>query len=115
MVAGIGFLTAFMLLATQLMLQGSTGKWPSITLASELDLPADRAFFDWIILNRPIQFILFDVQLWIILVFAAGLIYWVMDWTSERLGLTGEGMPPELRQENPDLQVVASPTDSQNL
>jgi hypothetical protein len=116
MAAGITFLTALMLLATQLMLLGSTGKWPSITLASELDISADRVFFDWTILNRPIQFIVFDVQLWIILVFAAGLIYWVMDWTSERLGLPRASPPPVpvLREETPEPQAAASPADSPN-
>ena len=114
MAAGISFLTALMLLATQLMLLGSTGKWPSITLASELHIPADRVFFDWTILNKPVQFIVFDVQLWIILVFAAGLIYWVTDWTSERLGLPGASPPPVPREETPEPQAAAGPAESPN-
>src|SRR5258708_15942031 len=115
MAAGISFLTALMLLATQLTRKASTGNWPSITLASELDIPADRVFFDWAILNKPIQFIVSDVQLWIILVFAAGLIYWATDWTSERLGLPGEGPPPVPREEIPEPQAAARPADSPNL
>jgi hypothetical protein len=117
MTAGIVLVIALMLLATQLMVQGSTGEWPSITLASKLGIPADRVFFDWIILDKPIQFILHDVQLWTVLLFAAALIYWIMDWTSEMLGRlpkrSPSGLPQspqpssELRQElpqEPELQ-----------
>ena len=96
MLAGIVCLIGLMFLATQLMLQGSTGAWPSITVASELGIPADRVFSDWIILEKPIHFILADVQLWIILVLAAALIYWVMDWTEEKLSRMIGRPPPEL-------------------
>ena len=102
MFAGIIFLIGLMFLATQLMIQGSTGAWPSITVASELGIPADRVFSDWMILERPIWFILADVQLWILLVLAAALIYWVMDWTDEMLSRILGRPPPELAQE-PEL------------
>jgi hypothetical protein len=103
MAAGIVLLIGLMFLVTQLMVQASTGAWPSITLASELNIPADRVFSDWIIINRPIQFILGDVQLWIVLVFTAALIYWVTDWTSEQLGrLLTRNAPPGHPQE-PEL------------
>jgi hypothetical protein len=104
MVAGIVCLIGLMLLATQLMGQASTGAWPSITLASELDIPADRVFSGWIILDRPIQFILGDVQLWIVLVFTAALIFWVTDWTSEKLSRIGKRPPPpELAPQKSEL------------
>jgi hypothetical protein len=104
MIAGIVFLTGLMMLATQLMSQGRTGVWPSITLASELGIPADRVFSDWVILDKPIHFILADVQLWIVLVFTAALIYWVSDWTSEQLSrLAKRAAPPELSQHTSDL------------
>jgi hypothetical protein len=103
MAAGIVLLIGLMFLATQLMGQGSTGAWPSITLASEFGIPADRVFSDWIIINKPLQFILGDVQLWIVLVFSAALIYWVTDWTSEQLGRRlGRRAPPGHPQE-PEL------------
>ncbi|HEY6255803.1 MAG TPA: hypothetical protein VIY51_08420 [Xanthobacteraceae bacterium] len=86
MVAGIIIVIALMMLATQLMGLASTGAWPSITLASEFGIPADRVFSDWFILDRPIQFILGGVQLWVVMIFAAALIYWLTDWTSEMLG-----------------------------
>jgi hypothetical protein len=120
MTAGIVLVIALMLLATQLMLQGRTGEWPSITLASKLGIPADRVFSDWIILDTPIRFILHDVQLWTVLLFAAALIYWIMDWTSEMLGRLPKRAPselqpspapqpsPELRQE-PELQRGRKP------
>jgi hypothetical protein len=94
MIAGIVLLIGLMLLATQLMLQGSTGTWPNITLASELGIPADRVFFDWIILDKPLHFLLHDVQLCIVLVFAAALIYWVTDWTAEQLRRLSKRPPP---------------------
>jgi hypothetical protein len=104
MAAGIVCLIGLMLLATQMMGQASTGAWPSITLASELDIPADRVFSGWIILDRPIQFILGDVQLWIVLVFTAALIYWVTDWTSEKLSRIGKrAPPPEVAQQRSEL------------
>ena len=102
MFAGIILLIGLMFLATQLMIQGSTGAWPSITVASELGIPADRVFSDWMILERPIRFILADVQLCILLVLAAALVYWVMDWTDEMLSRIFGRPPPELAQE-PEL------------
>jgi hypothetical protein len=101
MVAGIVLLLGLMLLATQLMLQGSTGEWPSITLASKLGIPADRVFSDWMVLDKPIHFILHDVQLSIVLIFAAALIYWVTDWTAEQLNRLSR-RPPAGPQE-PEL------------
>jgi hypothetical protein len=103
MVAGIILLIGLMFLATQLMGQGRTGEWPSITIASEFNIPADRVFSDWIILDKPIQFILGDVQLWIVLVFAAGLIYWVTDWTSEQLRRLAKRAPPALPPQTSEL------------
>jgi hypothetical protein len=94
MTAGIVFLIGLMFLATQLMGQGSTGEWPSITLASEFNIPADRVFSEWIILDKPIRFMLDDVQLWTVLVLAAALIYWVTDWTAELLSRLGKRAPP---------------------
>jgi hypothetical protein len=103
MTAGIVFLAGLMLLATQLMLQGSSGEWPSITLASELGIPADRVLSDWMALEKPIHFILHDVQLWIVLVFAAALIYWVMDFTAEQLGRLSKRAPQALPPPQPEL------------
>jgi hypothetical protein len=105
MAAGIVLLIGLMFLITQLMGQGATGEWPSITIASELGIPADRVYSDWTILNRPLQFVLSDVQLWIVLVFAAALTYWVTDWTEEQLGrrLSRRTPPPELSQQTSEL------------
>jgi hypothetical protein len=105
MIAGILFVIAFMMLANQLMGLGRTSEWPSITLASELNIPADRVFSDWLILDKPVQFILGDVQLWVILIFVAALIYWATDWAGEMLDRTLTGKrpaPPALPQE-PEL------------
>jgi hypothetical protein len=99
MTAGIVFLIGLMLLLTQLMGQGRTGEWPSVTLASQFNIPADRVYSDWMMLDRPIHYILGDVQLWIVLVFMAALIYWVTDFVGEQLNrLFGRAPPPELPQ-----------------
>ena len=37
------------------------------------------------VLDRPIQFVLSGIELWVVMIFAAALIYWLMDWTSEML------------------------------
>jgi hypothetical protein len=105
MIAGILFVSGLMLLATQLMGQASTGAWPGITLGSELNIPADRVFSDWLVLNKPIQFIVGDVQLWVVLIFAAALIYWVTDWTGEMLDriLGGKRPPQTLSPPEPEL------------
>lgn len=104
MTAAIVLVIALMFLATQLMVQGSSGEWPNITLASEFNIPADRVFSDWIILSKPIQFVLYDIQLWIVLLFSAALIYWVTDWASEMLSRMGKrAPPPELSQEKSAL------------
>jgi hypothetical protein len=100
MAAGIVLLIGLMFLVTQLMGQGATGQWPSITIASELGIPPDRIYSDWAILNRPVQFVVGGVQLWIVLVFAAALTYWVTDWTQEHLSrrLSRRPLSPEPAQ-----------------
>jgi hypothetical protein len=119
MIAGILFVLALMLLATQLMAQGRTGAWPSITLASELGIPADRVLSDWAILDRPMQFVLNDIQLWIVLLFLAALIYWVTDWTGEtvhrlrfaRRAPTGSQIPPEPQAPSETAEPLALPQE----
>jgi hypothetical protein len=105
MAAGIVVLIGLMFLVTQLMGQGATGAWPSITIASELGIPTDRIYSDWVILNRPIRFVLGDVQLWVVLVFAAALIYWLTDWTQEQLSrhLSKRAPAPELVESSSEL------------
>jgi hypothetical protein len=105
MAAAIVLLIGLMVLVTQLMGQGATGAWPSITIASELGLPADRIYSGWAILNKPVHFVLGDVQLWIVLVFAAALIYWLTDWTQEQLTrrLSKRASAPEPAPPDPEL------------
>jgi hypothetical protein len=85
MFAGIIVVTALMMLATQLMGHAATGAWPSITLASQLNISPDRVLSDWTLLDRAIRFLLSGVDLWVLMILAAALIYWLMDWTSEML------------------------------
>ena len=85
MFAGVIVVTALMMLATQLAGQAATGAWPSITLASQLNIPPDRVLSDWTVLDRAMRFVVSVVQLWVLLILTAGLVYWLMDWTSEML------------------------------
>jgi hypothetical protein len=103
MTAGIVFLIGLMFLATQLMGQAGTGEWPSITLASEFGIPTDRIISEWTVLDRPLHFILADVQLWLVLVFMAALIYWVTDWMGEMLSRFGKRTPGALPPQEPEL------------
>jgi len=94
MIAGTVFLIGLMLLITQLMVQGSSGEWPSITLASELALPADQVYSGVIVVDAVVRLVMSEVQLWTILVLAAALIYWLGDFTRETVGrLVGRPRP----------------------
>ena len=96
MVAGTILLTGLMLLITQLMIQGASGAWPSITLASELGWPTDRALAEWVVIDRALRFLVNDVQLWLVLVFAAAMVFWLGDFTHETLArLFGRPAPAQ--------------------
>jgi hypothetical protein len=71
------------------------------TLASQLNIPADQALTDWAILNSSIHFILDDIPLAGVLLFAAGTIYWISDWLNEKLGLLGRSPPAVPAQSEP--------------
>jgi uncharacterized membrane protein len=105
MAAAIVLLVGLMFLVNQLMGQGATGAWPSITVASELGLPADQVYSGWAVVNKPVQFVLGEVQLWVVLVFAAALIYWLTDWTQEHRNrhLSKRAPAPEAAPPGPDL------------
>jgi hypothetical protein len=95
MIAGIVLVTAILVFAMQVMQQSETGTRPSITIATQFNIPADRAFTDWPIVDQVIHFIINDAQLWILLVLAAAVIYWVLDWIDEKLtDLCRRGSPP---------------------
>jgi hypothetical protein len=96
MVAGTVFLTGLMLLITQLMIQGTSGTWPSITLASEFGWPTDRAYADWMVVDTALRFLANGVQLWLVLVFVAAVVFWLGDFTREKLTrLFGRPMPAQ--------------------
>ena len=66
----------------------------NITLASELNIPADQVFTDWSVLNPPLHLLLYDTPIAGLFLFAAGAIYWISDWLNEKLGLPGKSAPP---------------------
>jgi hypothetical protein len=94
MVAATILLTGLMLLANQLMIKGASGEWPSITLASELGDATDRVYADWMVVNAALRFLANDVQLWLVLVFGAAVIYWLGDFTDEQLLRLFSRRPP---------------------
>ena len=61
-------------------------------------------FSDWLVINKPIQFVLGDVQLWVVLIFAAAVVYWVMDWAGENPHPRRQApLPPPALPQEPEL------------
>jgi hypothetical protein len=81
MIAAIVLVIGLLVLGVQI-----TDPSSNITLASELNIPPDQSLTDWTVLNGPIHFILADIPLAGLLLFAAGVIYWIADWLNEKLG-----------------------------
>jgi hypothetical protein len=87
MIVGTVLVTAVLVLAMQVMDQAESGARTSITLASQLGLAADRTFTDWPVIEPAIHTVLYDVPIWFLLVLTAAVLYWLIDWTDEKLGL----------------------------
>ena len=87
MAAGTVLVTALLVLCSQVMGPAVDGTRPKITLASQFGIPADRAFTDWPLLDQAIHAVVNDIPIWFLLVLVAAVIYWLIDWTDEKLGL----------------------------
>jgi hypothetical protein len=87
MIAGIILVTALLVLSSQYLEQLSAGSWHGITIATLLDIPADRAFTGWTLVDKVLQFFAYDIEIWIILVCASALVYWVADFTAEKFSI----------------------------
>jgi hypothetical protein len=87
MTASIILVTALLVFSKQVIEQSETGSRPSITLATQFNIPAERAFTDWSLLDPAIRFILNDAQVWILMILVAAAVYWVFDWADEKLYL----------------------------
>ena len=94
MIAGIVLVSAILVLAMQVMEPSTSGARPNITIASQFNIPADHAFTGWPVLDQPLDVVANDIQLWILMVLAAALIYWVADWTNEKLSVLYKRAPP---------------------
>src|SRR5579871_2998095 len=95
MIVGTVLVTAVLVLAMQVMGQAGAGAPASITLASQFGIPADRTFSDWSAVDHAIHVLLYDIPVWFLLVLAAAVLYWLSDWTDEKLGmLLGRARPP---------------------
>jgi hypothetical protein len=100
MIVGTVLVTAVLVLAMQVMDQAASGTRPSITLASQLGLPADRTFSDWPVIEPAMHAVLYDMPIWFLLVLAAAVLYWLTDWTDEKLGLLFSRRRPPVAAES---------------
>ncbi|WP_038975643.1 hypothetical protein [Bradyrhizobium japonicum] len=57
-----------------------TGTWPSYTLGSQLSVPADFAPTHWVIVDRLIHYVLFDVEAAFVVLICVGLMVPVKEW-----------------------------------
>jgi hypothetical protein len=115
MIVGTVLVTAVLVLAMQVMDQAASGTRTSITLASQLNLPADRTFTDWPVIEPAIHTVLYDVPIWFLLVLAAAVLYWLTDWTDEKLTRLYSRRPPAETKsgsgESPQPQPFPHPTE----
>src|SRR5438045_3602912 len=68
-----------------------TGKWSSYTLASELKLAADPHWTNWVMVDRFIHYVLFDVEFAFIVIAAAVLVSPVKQWLERPSKTSGSG------------------------
>jgi hypothetical protein len=87
MIVGTVLVTAVLVLAMQVMDPTASGTRPTITLASQFGIPAERTFSNWPAIEQAIHAVLYDIPVWFLLVLAAAVLYWLTDWTDEKLGL----------------------------
>ncbi|HEY7300535.1 MAG TPA: hypothetical protein VH684_21775 [Xanthobacteraceae bacterium] len=96
MIAAIVLVLGLLFLGMQI-----TDPSSNATLGSELNIPPDQALTDWAILNKPLHFMLDDIPLAGLLLFAAGVIYWISDWLNEKLGPADSSPPPAPAESEP--------------
>jgi len=102
MVAGTVLVTALLVLCAQVMGPSAEGTRPKITLASQFGIPEGRSFTDWQVVEQAIHAVVNDIPIWFLLVLLAAVIYWLIDWTDEKLGvLFSRRKPPAVEGERP--------------
>lgn len=67
-------------LGYQAMQWVQTGRWPSYTLASELSIPTNFQPTHWVIVDRLIHYVLFDVEAAFVVLICVGLMMPVKEW-----------------------------------
>jgi hypothetical protein len=108
MAAGTILVTALLVLCSQVMAPAADGTRPKITLASQFGIPADRAFTDWPFVDQAIHAVVNDIPIWFLLVLVAAVIYWLIDWTDEKLGLLfSRRTPPAAEAERKGERAAA--------
>ena len=90
MIAAIVLVIGLLFLGVQI-----TDPSSNTSLASALNLPPEKTFTDFAILDRPLHLVLYDIPLAGLFLFAAGLIYWTTDWLNEKLRLIGKSASPQ--------------------
>src|ERR1700683_3020602 len=99
MIAGIILVTGLLFLVSQYIDPASAGGGHGITIATLFDIPADRAFTGWTLADKALQFLVYDVEVWIVLPCASALLYWTADFTAEKFGGLAKTHPrPPLSQ-----------------
>ena len=67
-------------LGYQVVQWAQTGKWPSYTLGSQLGIPSDFQPTHWVIVDRLIHYVLFDVETVFVVLICAGLASPIREW-----------------------------------
>src|SRR4051812_23859819 len=81
MIGGIVIVIGLLFFGVQFMDATST-----VSLASELHIPANHEFTSWATLDRPLRALVQDMPLGSLLLVAGGGIYWISNWLNEKLG-----------------------------
>jgi hypothetical protein len=99
MIAGIILVTGLLFLTSQYIEPASAGGGHGITIATLFNIPADRAFTGWTLADKALQFLVYDIDVWIVLLCASALLYWMADFAAEKLGSWAKTQPrPPLPQ-----------------
>jgi hypothetical protein len=109
MAAATVLVTALLVLCSQVMGPAADGTRAKITLASQFGIPAERVFTDWPVVEQAIHAVVNDIPIWFLLVLLAAVIYWLIDWTDEKLGLLFSRRTPNAAVVEAEAEQVAAP------
>lgn len=79
-------LGALLGLGYQALQWAQTGKWPSYVLGAQLDIPVDFQPTHWVVVDRLIHYLLFDVEAALVALICAGLALPIKEWLGRDRG-----------------------------